>query len=403
MGRCSRVRVIGPLVPYVAGFRRSLAEQGYTPYSIYDQLLLMAHVSRWLVGEGLDGIDLTVAQVGQFLRVRRAEGYAQPVSMRGMLPLLDYLRGLGVVPGPEPDVADTPVGALLERYRLYLVEERGLSMSSSVRHYLDVARAFLVHRSITEEVDLAGLTSADVTEFVLSESRRRTVGHAKSITSRLRSLLRFLHVEGLTTSALDTSVPSVAGWRLTVLPQAIDATDVARLLTSCDRRRRIGRRDFAILTVLARLGLRAGEVAALRLDDIDWRNGEVTVHGKGNREDLLPLPQDVGQAIVCWLQRGRPRCACPAVFTRMLAPHRALSDRAVSGVVRQACERVGLQPVGAHRLRHWVATQTLRAGGNLVEVGQLLRHHSLTATAVYAKVDRRALSAVVQPWPGGAA
>jgi integrase/recombinase XerD len=374
MGRCSRVRVIGPLAPYVAGFRRSLAEQGYTPYSIYDQLLLMAHVSRWLVGEGLDGIDLTVARVGQFLRVRRAGGYAQPVSMCGMLALLGYLRGLGVAPGPEPDVADTPVGVLLERYRVYLVEERGLSTSSSVRHYLDVAGAFLVHRSITVEVDLAGLTSADVTEFVLSESRRRTVGYAKSIASRLRSLLRFLHVEGLTTSALDMSVPSVAGWRLTVLPQAIDATDVACLLTSCDRRSRIGRRDFAILTVLARLGLRAGEVAALRLDDIDWR-----------------------------LQRGRPRCACPAVFTRILAPHRALSDRAVSGVVRHACERAGLPPVGAHRLRHWVATQTLRAGGNLVEVGQLLRHHSLTATAVNAKVDRRALSAVVQPWPGGAA
>jgi integrase/recombinase XerD len=189
MGRCSRVQVIGPLVPYVSGFRRSLAEQGYTPYSIYDQLLLMAHVSRWLAGEGLDGIDLMVAQVGQFLRVRRAEGYAQPVSMRGMLPLLDYLCGLGVAPGPEPDVADTPVGALPERYRLYLVEERGLSTSSSVRHYLNVARAFLVHRSITEEVDLTCLTSADVTEFVLSESRGRTVGHAKSITSRLRSLL----------------------------------------------------------------------------------------------------------------------------------------------------------------------------------------------------------------------
>jgi site-specific recombinase XerD len=188
-----------------------------------------------------------------------------------------------------------------------------------------------------------------------------------------------------------------------MLPRAISAADVARLLKSCDRRRAKGRRDFAVLTVLVRLGLRAGEVAALRLGDIDWHHGEVTVHGKGNREDRLPLPPDVGDAIVGWLRRGRPRCDCPAVFTRLLAPHRGLSARAVSGIVRQACVRAGVTPVGSHRLRHTVATQTLRAGATLSEVGQLLRQHSLAATSIYAKVDRLALASVVQPWPGGAA
>src|SRR5207245_713179 len=204
-------------------------------------------------------------------------------------------------------------------------------------------------------------------------------------------------------NTLAAAVPSVASWQLAGLPQAISATEVTRLLESCDRGRPSGCRDFAILTVLARLGLRAAEVSALRLDDIDWRVGEVRVHGKGNREEHLPLACDVGEAIVVWLQEGRPRCASAAVFTRILAPHRGLSARAVSGVVRQACRRAGLPPMGSHRLRHTVAAEMLRAGGSLTEVAQLLRQRSLAATSIYAKVDRRALSAVAQPWPGGAA
>jgi integrase/recombinase XerD len=395
--------MVGPLGLYVAGFRQCLAGQGYSSYSIDSQVLLMGHVSRWLVGEALSAGDLTGERARLFLGARRAEGYVHPVSMRGMAPLLGYLRDIAAVPVFERDVAVTALDVLLGRYRRYLIEERGLSVSTTVPHYLDVARGFLQHCSIADEADLGALTSADVTHFVLWVSRRHTAGHAKSVTTRLRSFLRYLYVEGLTGDGLVMAVPSVAAWQLTVLPQAISAADVARLLKSCDRRRAKGRRDLAVLTVLVRLGLRAGEVAALRLDDIDWRHGEVTVHGKGNREDRLPLPHDVGEAIVGWLRRGRPRCDCPTVFIRLLAPHRGLSARAVSGIVRQACMRAGMAPVGSHRLRHTVATETLRAGATLSEVGQLLRQHSLAATSIYAKVDRLALAAVVQPWPGGAA
>ena len=403
MDRCERVQVTRPLAEVAAGFQRSLVEQGYSLYSANTHLLLMAHVSRWLACRVLDGVDLTEARAQEFLRARRAEGYAHPVSMHGMRPLLEYLRAAGVVPMPEPLDVASPVDVLIERYRIYLVEERGLSASSTVRHYCAVARAFLAHRSITAEVELMGLTTADVTDFVLWQSRRCAVGYAKAITTRLRCLLRFLHVEGLIPSALAPAVPSVASWRLTGLPEAISTSDVSLLLDGCDRRRAVGCRDFAILKVLARLGLRTGEVAALQLEDIDWRISELTVRGKGNREDRLPLPHDVGEAIAGWLRHGRPRCASRAVFTRVLAPHRGLSNRGVSTVVRQACGRAGLPPVGAHRLRHCVATQLLGAGANLVEIGQVLRHHSLTSTSIYAKVDRRALSAVVQPWPGGAA
>jgi integrase/recombinase XerD len=338
----------GPLLPYLVGFRVHLVEQGYSADSIDRQFLLMAHVSRWLAGRNLNGVDLTVARGREFLQARRAEGYAHPVSMRGMSPLLEYLRGISVAPMPETDTAGRPMDVLLGRYRRYLVEERGLSASSTVPHYLDVAAVFFGHLLIREPADLGGLAGSQVTDFVLAESRRRSAGYTKSIATRLRCLLRYLHVEGLIPNALVTVVPSVASWQLTVLPQAISAADVARLLKSCDRRRAIGRRDFAILSVLVRLGLRAGEVAALRLDDIDWRLGEVTVHGKGNREDRLPLPHDVGDAIVGWLQRGRPPGASQAVFT--VSWRR--TARCPPGVSRESCVR----PVGGQVFSRWVPT-----------------------------------------------
>lgn len=393
----------GPLMPYGAGFEASLTDQGYSADSIGRHLRLMVHVSRWLAERNLTSSDLTDERGRRFLRARQAEGYAHPVSMAGMTPLLDYLRSVGAVPAAEPQVACAPVDALIADYRRYLLEERGLSERSSVPHYVDVARRFVAHTVIGSLEGLGGLSAAAVTGFIVSASQRRSVGEAKAISTRLRSFLRYLDMEGLTPNGLVAAVPSIASWEQTGLPQAISTTEVRRLLDSCDRRRPIGRRDFGILMVLARLGLRAAEVAALRLDDIDWRVGEISVHGKANREDRMPLTHEVGEAIVGWLQQGRPRCASDMVFTRILAPHRGLSARAVSGVVRQACVRAGLPPMGSHRLRHTVATETLRAGGSLTEVGLVLRQRSLAATNMYAKVDRGALSAVARPWPGGVA
>jgi integrase/recombinase XerD len=392
----------GPLLPYGPGFEAALAGQGYSADSIGRHLRLMVHLSRWLAEQHLAAGDLTAGCAQRFLRFRRAQGHRHPVSMAGMAPLLDYLASVGAIPAREPQAAG-PVDTLIAQYQRYLLQERGLSPRSSVPHYADVARRFVAHVQAGTPGELDGLTAAAVTGFVLSVSRRRSVGEAKSVSTRLRSFLRYLELEGLTGPGLLAAVPSVAGWALTGLPRAISAAEVGRLLASCDRLRPAGRRDFAILTILARLGLRAGEAAALRLADIDWRAGEITVHGKAGRHDRLPLTQDVGEAIASWLHDGRPGCASAAVFTRVLAPHRGLSDRAVSGVVRQACVRAGLPPMGAHRLRHTVATQTLRAGGTLTEVGYLLRQRSLAATSIYAKVDRAALAAVARPWPGGAA
>ena len=228
------------------------------------------------------------------------------------------------------------------------------------------------------------------------------VASAKATTTRLRSFLRFLYVRGLTTSSLVGAVPSVAAWRLACLPKGLEATQIAAVLGSCDRASAIGRRDYAILVVLARLGLRAGEVAGLQLEDIDWRAGDLLVRGKGSRIDRLPLPVDVGEALADWLQQGRPRCVDRSLFVRMRAPQRGLSPEANSAVVARAGERAGLPPVGVHALRHTAATEMLRAGASLSDVGQVLRQHSSEVTSIYAKVDRQALSMVVRPWPGTA-
>lgn len=402
--KASPVRVTGPLAGHAEGFRVELIGRGYTPLSAANQLRVMAHVSRWLADHELRAEDITVAGVGAFLEARRAEGYTCWLSSRGLAPLLDYLHGQGVALMPIPAVVSTPLGDLLAEYRTYLVDERGLA-NATVRNHEGVARLFLAQRCQAHEGELRleDLTAADVAAFVTVECQRRSVGSAKIIVTGLRSLLRFLHVAGRGPGPLTSAVPAVAGWRGGSLPRALPVAHVRRLLASCDRRRAVGRRDFAILLLLARLGLRAGEVAALELGDIDWRAGELVVRGKGRRAERLPIPVDVGDAIVGYLRRGRPADEQRGLFLRARAPHGRLSDGAVKAVVRQACHRAGLPRVGAHRLRHSAATEMLRGGATLAEIGQVLRHRSASTTAIYAKVDRAALRSLALPWPGGAA
>ena len=399
MGKPSRVRVIGPLEPYASGFRRELVRQGYTANSTSNQLQLMAHASRWLASNEFDAGDFTAARAEEFLETRRSEGYTLWLSTKAMTPVLAYLRGLGVAPRPNPVDPATPADALLERYHCYLVQERGLA-TSTVTAYTHVARLFLLSRSPEGEPDLEQLKAAEVIDFVTAECRTRKIGSAKYIVCGLRALLRFLYVDGHSESQLAAAVPSVAGWRQAGLPKALSRRDVSALLASCDRRTTFGRRDFAVLTLLARLGLRAGEVASLALDDIDWRAGEMVIRGKGRREERLPLPIDVGEALVGWLGRGRPHCESPMLFTRVRAPHRGLTSSGVSAVVGAAASRAGLSEVSAHRLRHTVATEMLRAGAGLPEIGQVLRHASTLTTSIYAKVDRQTLRLLAQPWPG---
>jgi integrase/recombinase XerD len=399
----SRVRSSGPLKPFAAGFASELARQGYTRDSACMQVRLMAHVSRWLASEGLDAGGLCPTEVDRFLCARRRAGYKSKLTEKAMQPMLTYLRRLGAVPVPPVVAPDGPVEEVLEKYRDYLTVERGLGRPTA-RGYIDSVRPFLQGRVSPDGLSLAlsRLSAADVRKFVVARCPSQSRSPAKLTVTVLRSFLGFLHVEGITTRPLGAAVPSVAGWRLAGLPKYLEPEEVRSLLASCDRRTKTGRRDFSILTVLARLGLRAGEVAALRLDDIDWRAGLLVVRGKGNRAESLPLPADVGEAVAAYLHRGRPASAeGRAVFVRVKAPHRALSSGGVTQVVAAAAHRAGLGQLYAHRLRHTVATQMLRAGSSLPEIGQVLRHRRVLTTAIYAKVDRDALRTIARPWPRG--
>jgi integrase/recombinase XerD len=396
--RLSIARVKGPLARHAPGFRAWLAKRGYRPSTVEDQLWLMAHLSRWLTAQEMEPSALTAEATDRF-RLAHRERYAHLTGARALNALLGYLRVLGVVPA-APRCVDTPVERLLADYRDYLVRERGL-VAGSVRLRERVARAFLAELSEPIEVALDELQPADVTAFVVAQCRsgRRGVAAAKTLTSGLRALLVFLHVAGWVPSPLVQAVPSVAGWRLSSLPRALEAEQVTRLLESCNRATAIGRRDYAIVLLLSRLGLRACEVAVLRLDDIDWRGGELIVCGKGSQTDRLPLPHDVGEALAEHL-RDRPRGAgCREVFLRTLAPDGPLSPHAIDAVVRHACDRAGIARVGTHRLRHTVATELLRAGAALTEIAPVLRHTNLSTTAIYAKVDRATLRTLARPWP----
>lgn len=397
----SRVRISGPLAAHADAFAEELARLGYTPGSASHQLRLLAALSGWLEQQGR-GPKLAHGDLVGFVAARRADGRRLYVSMRGVAPLVALLDGVGLLARQEPR-APSDVEQFVERYRAYLRHERGVA-ESSVRTYLSALWPFLERRVVDGRLDLGGLTAADVTDFLLAVSRRGQPGRAQSTATALRSLLGFLHLDGVTDGSLVGAVPSVASWRLSGLPRGLQPGEVARLLAACDRRTDVGRRDAAMLLLLVRLGLRAGEVAAVQLDDIDWRAGELVVHGKGGRDERVPIPTDVGQAIVGYLQRGRPTGALTRhVFIRVDAPLRGLTSEAVSQRVCAAAHRAGLGAVRAHRLRHTAATSMLAAGAPLTEIGQLLRHRKALTTAIYAKTDIAALRGLARPWPGDGA
>ncbi len=251
------------------------------------------------------------------------------------------------------------------------------------------------------DLNLRDVTGVEIMGFLQREAARLAVGSACNCVKYLRSFLRFLEAEGLATAELAAAIPPTSGWREARLPATLTPAQVAAMLDSCDRSRAPGLRDFAILTLLARLGLRAVEVARLQLGDIDWRNGEITIRGKGYRHDCLPLPTDVGEAIVAYLRAGRPQTDCRSVFTSCRAPIQPVSRVSVSEAVLRASRRAGLPTVRAHRLRHALASEMLYQGVRLSEISQVLRHRDIATTAIYAKVDRVALRNVAQPWPGG--
>jgi len=369
------------LVGHLMGFREELARSGYGAVRAGTHLELFADLCSWTVDHDLTPGELTSDRVVTFLSDRRMRGHRDLVSVAGAGLLIGYLVRAGAIPEQVPVVPDGPARAVLERYRHYLAVERGLA-PRGVDRYVTLAARFVATLERDGTIDWTRVQAKDVTRFIVETSPAERARHSPEIVPVLRSFLRFALLEGLIALPLHRAVPPVAGWRLSPLPQGVAPDVLARLLESCDRTSDKGRRDYAILLLLSRLGLRAGEVASMVLDDLDWRAGELIVHGKARRDEAVPLPADVGEAIVDYLRHGRPKTESRSVFLRFPAPRRGLSVPAVSGVVYDACDRVGLVHIGAHRLRHSAASTMLAGGASLAEVGEALRQRSATSTAI---------------------
>ena len=396
--KVAEVRVPGPLAPFASAFHEALSAAGYTPLSAVNQLRLMTHLSRWLDARGQSAADLTDERVEQYLTERCAAGYTGLIGRRAMDPILNVLTVSGVRPASEQAAPDPGAPALLTAFDRYLRAERGLAASTTTAY---VARAARFLADYAADGEVCELTSADVTSAVLAECATRSVGAGQYFVAALRAFLRFAHVEGLIAADLSAAALTVTGRRGSLLPKGISPDEAEALLRACDPSVAVGRRDRAVLLVLLRLGLRGGEVARLRLEDIDWRAGQLLVRGKGRRDEQLPLPCDVGEAVADYLQQDRVASARREVFVTAIAPAAGLTREAVSGIVRRACDRAGIAQIGPHRLRHGLACAMVRAEVPLAEIGQVLRHRSPVSTAIYARVDVAALRDLAQPWPAG--
>lgn len=397
-----KIRRKNPVTALSRGLEKDLRRQGYAASTLWKQRRLLNDLIDWLQSQQLGMGDLSMAQVDRFMAERRAAGVRKLKTPKALGPIVDYLRGLGLIPPAEAPVEGGPVGEILDRYRRFLTTERSLAVVTAPR-YVDCLRPFLERQIRDGDLDLASLTPADVTSFVVTWCPCLNSGVAKLTVTALRSFLGFLHLDGVTERSLVPAVPKVSRRRLAGLPKGLEPDQVRRLFAACDANTAVGCRDLAILTLLVRLGLRRGEVAGLDLDDIDWRAGTIHVRGKGDCHERLPLPADVGRRLVEYLRHARPADALGrTVFVRHFAPHHALGASRVSGIVADAARRADLGRVHAHRLRHTAATELLRAGASLPEIGQLLRHRRVETTAIYAKVDRDTLRLIARPWPEGA-
>jgi site-specific recombinase XerD len=395
-----RLRV-GPLSGYLDGFARQLSEYGYAIDTGQQQLRMVSHLSQWMGRRDLQAHDLSEPVLNRFLADRRRQGRLRNTDPRALGWFLEHLRRTGVVERTPPLPADGMRGALEGDFERYLLQERGLA-AATIGNYLRVARTFLTTHFDEEMADPQRLRPPDVIRFVHRIAQSQPPRSAKFTITGLRAFLRFLYVRGRTTTDLTPSVPTIPHWKVTAIPRSLKDHEVESLLRSCDRTTAVGKRDYAVLCLLARLGLRAGEVAAMALDDIDWRAGELTVRGKGGTRERLPLLAEVGQALAAYLREARPSCATRHLFATARAPfHEFAGPTTVCRIVEQALKRAGLNPPqrGAHLLRHSLATALLRRGASLQEIGDVLRHRHPATTQIYAKVDVAALQALAQPWP----
>jgi site-specific recombinase XerD len=388
---------LGPLAAHASDVRRLLEAAGYAPATVGCHLQLLEVLDAGCQREHVSAENVTDEVVDRLVHGRVAAN--RPVTLRRMGPVLSCLRLTGAI-APEAPVTLDWAGQLVADYREYLLTQRRLA-ALTTQNRTDLIARFVRAMMATRGIgwDVGTLRTADLHAFVFDHATRATVAGTRTVAETLRCFCRFLFATGRTRTDLSGTVPAPAGFRQAELPKWVEFATANALLDACDRDTVVGLRDAAVLTLMLRLGLRANEIACLRLQDLHWRTGEIEVAGKGGRRDRLPLPPDVGQALVAYLQR-RPSTDSRAVFLRAIAPAGPLSRNGVVFIPRSASQRAGLpQIVGAHRLRHTAATTMLRGGASLREVGQVLRHHRDQVTSNYARVDLAALTPVARPWP----
>jgi integrase/recombinase XerD len=400
-------RATGPLASHLDPFIASLIEQQYQASVIYIKTLHGLALDRWLAERRVALADLGEVQIERYQdrcrhRRRRIRTATRQIERKAVTQLLQFLRARGVC--PPAHVETTAVKDLAAHFEQHLQDQQGLA-AATIERYSNVAQQFLQHRFGRGGVDLRLLRAGDAIAFVKRESQRLQPPALKCVANALRSFLRYGQFRGEVPAALTAAVPSVSAWSTTpALPKAISPEHAHRAIDSCDLNSGVGLRDRAVLLLLARLGLRAHEIIALQLSDLDWERGHLHVRSKGGREQLLPLLTDVGAAIAAYLQHGRPASHDRHVFLRSQAPIRGLfGSDAIGSIVRSALERAGVNAShrGSHQFRHALAVNMLRHGASLEEIGEVLGHRSPQTTSIYARVDISALRSLALPWPGG--
>ena len=393
----------GPLAEHLDAYATLIQGQGFAPAYVRRQIRLLATFSQWLRKGHRQLCSLNESVIDRFLYQHLDGRPPQSGEATTLARLLSMLRRQGVTPEetqPEP----SPEQKIIAEYRRYLLKERGLSPATALNYVTPIVK-LLSERSGQGRLSLAQLRASDVTGFLQRNAYKASSARAKILVTALRSFLRYLRFQGKIKTDLAGCVPPVAAWSLASLPKFLPAGSVQKVIDGCDLQTATGRRDRAILLLLARLGLRASEVIHLNLDDIDWDNATITVRAKGGRWSQLPLLVEVGEAIALYLRQDRPSCSCRRVFICAQAPLRGFENSSsISTIVRRAIEKAGVDSAhkGAHVFRHSLATEMLRQRASLDEIGELLRHKSPNTTAIYAKVDLAALRPLALPWPGGA-
>lgn len=395
---------VGPIAPYLCSFARFLSQQGYRRYYLRRHLMLAARFSHWLQHRHIRSRCISSEHASKYLRDRYRDRQPYEGDSAVLSHLIAFLRTKRAIPDAKiSSPPSLPAERCAHGYEQYLREDRALAKATIV-NYVPFIADFLGDRFGARTVRLSRLTAADVIRFVQSRARRLHVKRAKLMTTALRSFFQYARLRGEVTLDLAAAVPIVASWSMASIPRAIAPEQTRKLLTSIDRKTAMGRRDYAIVLLLARLGLRSGEVAALELNDIDWSAGQLSVRGKAGRRSEMPLPVDVGKAVAAYLRHARPPCTSRRVFVRAKAPVRGfLGPSGVGSIVRHRLQRAGIisPTYGAHQFRHGLASDMLRRGASLAEIGAVLGHQHPDTTRIYTKIDLKALHTLAQPWPGG--